>query len=63
VEEAGMAFYRAAAASAIAPASAEVFLGLQKAMANREEALKVSEIIDEELRHVSVLNGLLRQIK
>jgi rubrerythrin len=38
------------------------YLGLQKAMANRDEALKVSAIIDEEMRHISVLNGLLRQM-
>ena len=37
-------------------------LGLEQAMADREEARKLMEIIREEMRHISVLGGLLKRL-
>jgi len=39
------------------------YLGLQEAMADREEADKVGGIIKEELRHLAILSGLLKRLK
>lgn len=50
------------AAIALEKDSIIFYLGLEKAMANREEALKVREIIDEEMRHIAVLTALLKQL-
>jgi rubrerythrin len=38
------------------------YLGLQEAMADREEADKVGGIIKEELRHLAILTGLLKKL-
>lgn len=39
------------------------YLGLQEAMADREEAEKVGGIIKEELRHLAILSGLLKKFQ
>lgn len=39
------------------------YLGLQEAMADREEADKVGGIIKEELRHLAILSGLLKKLE
>lgn len=39
------------------------YVGLQEAMADREESDKVGGIIKEELRHLAILSGLLKTIK
>jgi len=38
------------------------YLGLEQAMADRAEAQKLMEIIREEMRHISVLSGILTQL-
>lgn len=39
------------------------YLGLQEAMIDREESDKVGAIIKEELRHLSILSNLLKELK
>ena len=39
------------------------YLGLQEAVADREEADKLGGIIKEEMRHISILSGLLKRMK
>jgi rubrerythrin len=39
------------------------YLGLQEAMADSEESVKVGGIIKEELRHLAILAGLLKTLK
>ena len=39
------------------------YLGLQEAVVDREEADKMGGIIKEEMRHISVLSGLLKRMK
>jgi len=39
------------------------YLGLQEAMVDSEEAVKVGGIIKEELRHLAILSGLLKKFK
>ncbi len=39
------------------------YLGLQEAMADSEESLKVGGIIKEEMRHISILSALLKRLK
>jgi rubrerythrin len=39
------------------------YLGLQEAVVDREEADKLGGIIKEEMRHISILSGLLKRMK
>ena len=50
------------AAIAMEKDSIVFYLGLEQAMADREEAKKMMEIIREEMRHISVLSGILTQL-